>query len=48
MREGLSHLTTFGIAARCPGADADSEMAERAMAVVEKVRIAIRSRLGLS
>lgn len=47
LRQQLAHLSTFGIAARYPGAHADRQAAESAMRVTEAVRTEVRVRLGL-
>lgn len=44
----LLQLSSFGMAVRYPGADADQKAAEGAMQVAEAVRAVIRSKLGLS
>jgi HEPN domain-containing protein len=48
LREGLARLSTFGIAARYPGVQADAQAAEDAMGTAEQVRGMVRARLGLS
>lgn len=47
-RQFLAHLSTFGIAARYPGMQADQQAAENAMRTAEKVRTVIRAKLGLT
>ncbi len=46
-RRQLARLSTFGIAARYPGAQADQQAAEDAIRTAEKVRAAARARMGL-
>jgi len=48
LRQELAHLSTFGIAARYPGAQADRQAAENAMQTAEKVRTVVRIKLGLA
>ena len=48
LRPQLAHLSTFGIAARYPGTQADEQAAESAIQTAEKVRTVIRTKLGLS
>jgi len=47
LKPQLAHLSTFGIAARYPGVQADRYAAESAMRIGEEVRTAVRSSLGL-
>lgn len=47
-RSALARLSTFGVATRYPGMDADSEAAREAMETSERVRSAVRSTLDLS
>lgn len=46
-RQQLARLSTFGIAARYPGAQADRQSAEDAIRTAEKVRSMTRARMGL-
>jgi len=46
MRRELARLTTFGVAARYPGMQADPEAAETAISTAEAVRAVVRARLG--
>ena len=48
LRTELAHLSTFGIATRYPGTQADEEAAEDAIQTTEVVRTVVRTRLGLS
>ena len=48
LRPQLAHLSTFGIATRYPGTQADEEAAEDAIQTTEAVRTAARTKLGLS
>ncbi len=48
LRPQLAHLSTFGIATRYPGTQADEEAAEDAIQTTEVVRTVVRARLGLS
>jgi len=48
LRQELAHLSTFGIAARYPGAQGDRQAAENAMQTAEKVRTVVRIKLGLA
>jgi HEPN domain-containing protein len=47
LKPQLAHLSTFGIAARYPGVQADQHAAESAMRIGEEVRKAVRLSLGL-
>lgn len=47
LKPQLAHLSTFGIAARYPGTQADRHAAESAMRIGEEVRTAVRISLGL-
>ena len=47
LKSQLAHLSTFGIAARYPGVQADRPAAESAMRIGQEVRTAVRSSLGL-
>jgi HEPN domain-containing protein len=47
LKPQLAHLSTFGIAARYPGVQADRHAAESAMRTGEEVRTAVRLSLGL-
>jgi HEPN domain-containing protein len=47
-KQDLAYLGTLGIAARCPGTQADQVAAEDAMRIAQKVRDIIRTRLGIS
>lgn len=47
LKPQLAHLSTFGIATRYPGAQADRRAAEDAMATAEEVRTVVRAKLGL-
>src|SRR5215813_8228782 len=47
LKPQLAHLSTFGIAARYPGVQADQPAAESAMRIGEEVRTAVRVSLGL-
>lgn len=46
-RQSLAHLSTFGIAARYPGAQADRQAAEDSMKTAESVRTVIRVKFQL-
>ena len=46
-RQALVHLSTFGIATRYPGVQADQPAAEDTVRVAEAVRTVIRSKLEL-
>ena len=48
LRPQLAHLSTFGIATRYPGTQADEAAAEDAIQTTEVVRTVIRTKLGLS
>ncbi len=48
LRPQLAHLSTFGIATRYPGTQADEEAAENAIQITEVVRTVVRTKLGLS
>jgi len=47
LKPQLAHLSTFGIAARYPGTQANRQAAEEAMKIAEDVRIVMRAKLGL-
>ena len=47
-RPQLAHLSTFGIATRYPGTQADEEAAEDAIQTTEAVRTVVRTKLGIS
>ena len=47
LKPQLAHLSTFGIAARYPGVQADQQAATSAMTIGEEVRKVVRSSLGL-
>ena len=47
LKPQLAHLSTFGIAVRYPGVQADQPAAESAMRIGQEVRTAVRSSLGL-
>ena len=47
LKPQLAHLSTFGIAARSPGVQADQQAAASAMKIGEEVRKVVRSSLGL-
>jgi hypothetical protein len=47
LKPQLARLSTFGIAARYPGVQADQQAAESAMRIGEEVRKAVRISLGL-
>jgi HEPN domain-containing protein len=44
-RQSLAHLSTFGIATRYPGAQADRQAAEDSMKTAESVRTVVRAKL---
>ena len=46
-RQSLAHLSTFGIATRYPGAQADRQAAEDSMKTAESVRTVVRTKLQL-
>ena len=46
-RQSLAHLSTFGIATRYPGAQADRRAAEDSMKTAEAVRAVVRAKLQL-
>ena len=48
LKPQLAHLSTFGIATRYPGTQADEQAAESAIETTEAVRTVIRTKLGLS
>lgn len=48
LRPQLAHLSTFGIATRYPGTQADEEAAKDAIQITEVVRTVVRTKLGLS
>lgn len=45
LRSALARLSTFGVATRCPGMDADEEAAREAMHTAGQVRSALRQAL---
>ncbi|MBI4641519.1 MAG: HEPN domain-containing protein [Candidatus Tectomicrobia bacterium] len=45
-RQQLAHLSTFGIAARYPGTQADQQDAEDATRIAREVRAVVRIKLG--
>lgn len=47
LKPHLAHLSTFGIAARYPGVQADRRAAEAAIKTAEAVRTIVRAKLGL-
>lgn len=47
IRGELARLSTYGIAARYPGVRADRKASRSALATAEKVRKAVRNRMGL-
>ena len=47
LRPQLAHLSTFGIATRYPGAQADQQAADEALRTAEEVRTVVRAKLGL-
>ncbi len=47
LRPQLAHLSTFGIATRYPGAQADRQAADEALRIAEEVRTVVRAKLGL-
>lgn len=46
-RQELAHLSTFGIAARYPGVQADRPATEEALKIAENVRSVIQTKLGI-
>jgi HEPN domain-containing protein len=46
-RQSLAHLSTFGIATRYPGAQADRRAAEDSITTAESVRTLVRAKLQL-
>jgi HEPN domain-containing protein len=48
IRTELASLSTFGVAARYPGVQADRQAAEDAMRTAQEVRDAARTKFGLS
>ncbi len=48
LRAQLANLSTFSVAARYPGAQADRQAVENAMRTAEEVRSVVRRKLGLS
>ena len=46
-RQSLAHLSTFGIATRYPGAQADRQAAEDSMKTAESVRSVVQAKLQL-
>jgi HEPN domain-containing protein len=46
-RQSLAHLSTFGIATRYPGAQADRSATEYSMKTAESVRTVVRAKLQL-
>lgn len=47
LKPELAHLSTFGLAIRYPGAEADRSATKEAMTTAEIVRSVIRAKLGL-
>jgi len=47
LRQSLAHLSTFGIAARYPGTQADRRAAEESMKTADSVRTIIRPKFQL-
>ena len=47
LKPQLAHLSTFGIATRYPGTQADEQAAESAIQTAEVVRTVVRTKLGL-
>ena len=47
-RQSLAHLSTFGIAARYPGAQADQRAAEDSVKTAETVRTVVRAKLQIT
>lgn len=47
LKPELAHLSTFGLATRYPGAEADRSATKEAMKTAETVRSVIRAKLGL-
>ena len=47
LRPQLAHLSTFGIATRYPGAQADRQAATEALRTAEEARTVVRAKLGL-
>lgn len=48
LKSELAHLSTFGIATRYPGTQADQQAAASAIQITEAVRTVLRTKLGLS
>ena len=48
LKPQLAHLSTFGIATRYPGTQADEPAAENSIKAAEEVRTVVRTKLGLS
>ncbi|HEV8341312.1 MAG TPA: HEPN domain-containing protein [Candidatus Binatia bacterium] len=46
-RQSLAHLSTFGLATRYPGVQADRQAAEDSMKTAESVRTVVRAKLQL-
>jgi HEPN domain-containing protein len=46
-RQELAHLSTFGIAARYPGVQADQQATVDALRIAEKVREVLKLKLGI-
>ena len=46
-KEALGNLSTFGIATRYPGVQADRQAAENALKIAENVRAVVRAKFGL-
>jgi hypothetical protein len=46
-RQQLAHLSTFGIAARYPGVQADRAATDEALKIADNVRNVIRTKLGI-
>src|SRR5215813_3383003 len=47
LKPQLAHLSTFGIAARYPGVQADQHAADEALKTAEEVRTIVRAKFGL-
>ena len=47
LRPQLAHLSTFGIATRYPGTQADKQAAENTIQTTEATRTVVRTKLGL-
>ncbi|MDA1141696.1 MAG: HEPN domain-containing protein [Planctomycetota bacterium] len=48
LKPRMAHLSTFGIAARYPGVEANRQDAVEAIEIAREIRAAVRSRLGLT